>query len=108
MDSMEYSRWMAYERAHGPIGGEWDQELLANIQEQLQTLNYLFSQAKFTDKTHRKGPIDPPKRYPRPYESAKPSSPVDDLDLEEAEWLPPTEDELVEIRIDPTESGEEE
>ncbi len=110
MDSVEYSRWMAYERAHGPINGEWNQEVLANIQEQLQSIAYLLGQAHFTDKTHKRGPIPKPERYPRPYESVKKlggSSPVDEVDKDEAEWLPPTEDELLEIRIDPTETGEE-
>jgi hypothetical protein len=111
MDSVEYSQWMAFERAHGPINGEWNSEALANIQEQLQTIAYLLGQAHFTDKTHKRGPIPKPERYPRPNESLKKlggSSPVDDVDKDEAEWLPPTEDELLEIRIDPTETGEEE
>lgn len=107
MDSMEFSQWMAFERSHGPIGGEWDAEALASIQEQLQQLSYLLSQAKFTDKTHRKGPIPKPERFPRPYESLKPIPNVED-NLDEAEWIPPTEDELLEVRIDPAESGGEE
>lgn len=111
MDSMEYSQWMAFERAHGPLRGEWEQEAMANMMEQLHTIAYLISQAKFTDKTHRRGPIQKPERYPRPNESLRKlgdSSYRDDVDQDEAEWLPPTEDELLEIRIDPTETGEEE
>jgi hypothetical protein len=108
MDSVEYSQWMAFERAHGPLRGEWDQEALASVVEQLQTVAYLLSQAHFTDKTHKKGPIPKPERYPRPYESLRStSSSTDEDDKDEAEWLPPTEDELLEIRIDPTETGEE-
>lgn len=109
MDSMEYSQWMAFERAHGPINGEWDQEALANIMEQLHTIAYLLGQAHFTDKTHRRGPIPKPERYPRPNESlSKIGTFADDVDQDEAEWLPPTEDELLEVHIDPTETGEEE
>lgn len=107
MDSREYSQWMAFERAYGPVGNEWSDEALASIQEQLQQLSYLLSQAKFTDKTHRKGPVPKPERFPRPYESVKRTQIVADNDYEE-EWLPPTEDELLEIRIDPAETGEEE
>jgi hypothetical protein len=107
MSSYELSQWMAFERAHGPIGDEWSNEALAQIQEQLQQLSYLLSQAKFTDKTHRKGPVPRPERFPRPYESVtKPTPQTVDID-DEAEWLPPTEDELLEIRIDPAETGEE-
>lgn len=110
MDSVEYSQWMAFERVHGPINREWDQEAMANMQEQLHTIAYLISQAKFTDKNHRKGPIPKPERYPRANESLlkHAASPPVDEDEDEAEWLPPTEDELVEIRIDSTETGEEE
>lgn len=112
MDSVEYSQWMAFERVYGPIGGEWEQEALAGIVEQLHTLTYLFSQANFTDKNHRRGPIPKPERYPRPNESLRkyhtePRDEDDALLRDEAEWLPPTEDELLEIRIDPTETGEE-
>lgn len=108
MSSYELSQWMAFERAHGPIGSEWSDEALAAVQEQLQQLSYLLSQAKFTDKTHRKGPVPKPERFPRPYESVKRIAPEPRWDEDEAEWLPPTEDELLEIRIDPAETGEEE
>lgn len=109
MDSIEYSQWMAFERANGPINGEWNQEILASIQEQLQSIAYLLGQAHFTDKTHKRGPIPKPERYPRPHESLRKlgDSQGDEPEKDEAEWLPPTEDELVEIRIDPTETGEE-
>lgn len=108
MDSVEYSQWMAFERVHGPIGGEWDKEAMANVVEQLHTVAYLLSQAHFTDKTHKRGPIPKPERYPRANESLrKLGSYIDEVDKDEAEWLPPTEDELLEIRIDPTETGEE-
>lgn len=65
MDSEEYSRWLAYERATGLLGSRYTDESLAGLHEQLQTLNYLFSQANFTDKRHKKGPIPKPERYPR-------------------------------------------
>lgn len=107
MDSMEYSHWMAFEKAHGPINGEYDREALAAINEQLNTIAYLLGQAHFTDKTHKRGPIPKPERYPRPYESKTErrqlAAPEDD-----SEWVPPTEDEIVEFKIDPTETGEEE
>lgn len=108
MDSVEYSQWMAFERANGPINGEWSHEALANVVEQLHTIAYLLGQAHFTDKTHKRGPIEKPERFPRPHESLKSSSsPSDRFDKDEEEWLPLTEDELVEIHIDPTETEEE-
>ena len=109
MDSMEYSQWLAFERAHGPINGEWSRETLANIQEQLQSIAYLLWQAHFTDKTHKRGPIPKPEHYPRANESMKRlggPSPVDEIE-DDSEWLPLTEDELVEFSIDQDETGEE-
>lgn len=112
MDSVEYSQWMAFERANGPIGGEWDSNALAAIQEQLQQISYLMGQAHFTDKHHKRGPIPKPEKFPRPNEALDGnvhSRIVEFGDEDEAEWLPPTEDELLEVRIDPTEmaGGEE-
>ena len=104
MDSYEYAQWMAFERAYGPIGGEWGEEALAVAIEQLWQVSYLLGQAHFTDKTHRKGPVPKPERYPRPYEAPREAL-VSDDDSDEAEWLPPTEDELVEVHVDP---GDEE
>lgn len=99
---------MAFERAHGPINGEWSQEALATVLDQLQTIAYLLGQAHFTDKNHKRGPIEKPARYPRPYEALKESgSAVDEVDKDEAEWLPLTEDELLEIHIDSADTGEE-
>lgn len=60
---------MAYERVAGSIGNQWRDELLSSLHEQLQQLNYLFSQANFTDKNKKKGPVPKPEKYPRPYES---------------------------------------
>jgi hypothetical protein len=112
MDSVEYSQWMAFERANGPINGEWDSNALAAIQEQLQQISYLLGQAHFTDKTHKRGPIPKPEKFPRPNEALGrnvSSRIVEFGDEDEAEWLPPTEDELLEVHIDPAEmaGGEE-
>lgn len=108
MDSIEYSQWMAFERAHGTLGADYEKETMATVVEQLHTIAYLISQAKFTDKTHRRGPIEKPERYPRPNEESlralRAASSV--IDEDEAEWIPPTEDELVDMRIDSTETGE--
>jgi hypothetical protein len=99
MDSWEFSQWIAFERSHGPLGGEWNAEVLSSIQEQLQQVGYLLSQAHFTDKTHKRGPVDKPERYSRPWEVMK-STPVPLEHLDESEWLPLTEDELLDVTID--------
>jgi hypothetical protein len=69
MNSRELTEWMAYERHAGPLGPQWRYELLSSLHEQLQQLNYLFSQANFTDKNKKKGPVPKPEKYPRPHES---------------------------------------
>lgn len=68
MSSRQVSEYMAYERIHGPIGDGWLHETISQMHEQLQSINYLLSQAHFTDKQHKKGPIPEPKRHPRPWE----------------------------------------
>lgn len=66
MDSYELAEWKAYERFAGPLDDMWRDEVLAGLHEQLQQLNYLFSQANFTDKSHKKGPVAKPEQYVRP------------------------------------------
>lgn len=91
MDSYEFTQWVAFEQVYGPIGDEWQQEAIASIHEQLQRLTYVQSQAHFTDKHHRRGPVAPPQKYPRPYESLK-FEPDEESDYSE-EWMPPPEEE---------------
>lgn len=68
VDSRELAEWRAYEAVAGPIGTEWRDQVLADIHEQLQSLNRLTGQAHFTDKNNREGPAPEPEHYPRPYE----------------------------------------
>jgi hypothetical protein len=103
MDSVELSHWMAFEKAHGPLYGEWEGEALAAIQEQLQQIGYLLGQAHFTDKTHKRGPVEKPERYARKTETLR-RTPLPLEDLDEEEWLALSEDELVDMQIDPQES----
>lgn len=58
----ELSEWEAYERAVGPLGSLYHDDVLAAIQEQLQVLNRLTG-AQFED-----NPAPVPKSYPRPSE----------------------------------------
>lgn len=58
MTSKELTEWQAYERFSGPLGTEYTNEALAQLNDHLHDLLYLTSQAHFTDKAHRKGPIE--------------------------------------------------
>lgn len=60
MDSLEVAEWKAFERAHGPIGREWEHETLASIQELLQNL------CRLMGGQYEENPAPEPKRYPRP------------------------------------------
>lgn len=62
MDSLEITEWKAFERAHGPIGREWEHETLASIQEQIQFLT------RVVGGQYEENPAPEPKRYPRPNE----------------------------------------
>lgn len=97
VSSRELTEWYAYELVYGPIGDGWRDEAIAAMQEQLQLLNHLFSQANFTDKHHRKGPVPKPERYPRPEDAfkqyvkeEKPDEDNDDSDDEEGWVIPRT------------------
>lgn len=68
MTSRQLSEWMAFEKADGPIGGQYEQEVLASIHEQLQAIAHLLGAAHFTDKEHPDNPVPEPIRYPRPDE----------------------------------------
>lgn len=67
MSSRELAEWKAYERVSGPLGTSWFADVIAGLHEQLQGIAYLLSQANFTDKNHRTGPVPQPKDYPRPH-----------------------------------------
>lgn len=90
MSAAELAEWKAYERHAGPLGTAWRDELLGQMHEQIQQLNFLFSQANFTDKNHKKGPVPKPERYPRPHEAFGKRDPLvlvgnDD----DEEWITP-------------------
>lgn len=66
MTSRELTEWQAYERFAGPLDNSYLAEALAQLNDHLHDLLYLTSQAHFTDKAHRQGPIDKREtRYPR-------------------------------------------
>lgn len=56
--SRELAEWHAYERLNGPFDESWRDELRAQSVEFQHDQLYLTGQAHFTDKNHRKGPID--------------------------------------------------
>lgn len=63
IDSPEIAEWMAFERAFGPIGHEWRDEMLASIHEQLQMLNFLYGAVNSEEDEN---PVPEPIRMPRP------------------------------------------
>lgn len=96
MDSVEFSKWIAYERIYGPVGppsGMWQADALSSIHEQLQLIAYLISQAKFTGKHKKRGPIPPPTRVARPHEALFKQKPEDPSDYNSEEWQPPEPEE---------------
>lgn len=96
MDSLEFSKWIAFERVYGPVGpisGMWQADVLGSMQEQLQLISYILSQANFTSKHKKRGPIPPPSRYARPHELLF-KAPLEDVsEYNSEEWNTPPEDE---------------
>lgn len=64
MDSLEVSEWQAYERAFGPLGTTYSDDMLAHIHEQLQLLTHVLG-AVNTPKGEE-NPVPAPKDVPRP------------------------------------------
>lgn len=62
ISAKEVSEWMAYEKATGPLGHQYSDDLLAHIHEQLQNLSYI------TGAQYEDNPAGLPKRIPRPYQ----------------------------------------
>lgn len=63
VDSRELAEWQAYEMAYGPLGNDYQNDLLAAIAERLHVGNYLFGKANFKD-----SPIPEPEPIQRPGE----------------------------------------
>lgn len=62
--SIELTEWQAYERAFGPLGKQYSDDMLAQIHEQLQLMAKLLGAALVDDAN--KNPIPNPQRVPRP------------------------------------------
>jgi len=78
IDSTELAEWIAFERVHGPIDSTYERVTLNEIQLQLQTLNYLFGAANFTNEEEGvENPIDDPVRLPLPWEMLEKGMPED-------------------------------
>ena len=78
IDSHELAEWQAYERAFGPIGTVYNDDVLAAIHEQLQTGNFLAGAQM------EENPIPQPKRVKRPTELFKvPEDQEDGMSIDE-------------------------
>lgn len=69
ISSEDLAEWVAFEHAHGPVDSTYERVMLNEIHVQLQTLNYLFGAANFTNEEEGiENPISEPKRIPLPWE----------------------------------------
>lgn len=78
VSSYELSEWRAFERAHGPLGMEYSDSLLAAIHEQQQFGNYINGMGHFGSK---KNPAPKPSHYPRPDDVFRPSKEEQDTGM---------------------------
>lgn len=63
ISSYELTEWQAFERAYGPLGSGYSDDMLAAIHEKLQELLYLTGGLWSSDNT-----VNAPQRVPRPHE----------------------------------------
>lgn len=82
ISSYELSEWMAYEKAAGPLGRQYSDDMLANIHEILQSLLRLTG-AQWGDDN----PVPPPLRLKRPLEIFLPDDEDDEEDEDEDQSL---------------------
>jgi hypothetical protein len=61
----ELSEWEAYERAFGPLGRQYEQDMFARIHEQLQMITFVLGAANSGE---GENPVPEPKQVPRPHE----------------------------------------
>lgn len=74
MSSQELTAWFAYEQANGPLGGEYDSDMLAQINYQLQRVVAAVAAsagAKAGDIPEPKQPMRPPEVMERARQLAK-------------------------------------
>jgi hypothetical protein len=83
LSARQFSEWMAYEKAFGPIDRNYDQEMLAQLHELLQVNNQLTGAA--ITKKGKKNPAGKFRRVPRAHEMFDPHFDEDDFDEEEEE-----------------------
>lgn len=62
ISSYELSQWIAYERASGPLGQIYSQDMLAQIHEQLQAIQYILG----AQAAGEESPVPIPFKQPRP------------------------------------------
>lgn len=63
--AFEIAEWEAYERAFGPLGRQYEQDMLARVHEQLQMIAYVLGAANSREDEN---PVPEPQKVPRPHE----------------------------------------
>lgn len=75
----QLAEWAAYEIATGPLDSRWRDDVLASIQEQLQSLQTILGAAHFTSEEKPDNPIPLPIPVPRPWELSNPPESGEEL-----------------------------
>lgn len=64
ISSYELSEWMAFERVNGPLGQQYSDDMLANVHEQLQAIQFILGRMSAGEES----PVPAPHRVLRPHE----------------------------------------
>ena len=64
VSSFELTQWRAFEKVNGPLGRQYSDDMLANIHEQLQAIQFILGRMSAGDES----PVPQPHRMPRPHE----------------------------------------
>lgn len=74
ISSRELTEWAAFERINGPLGSQYGDDMLANIHEQLQAVQYIVGKMAAGEDSI----VPLPHRMPRPSEVFAPDRVPDD------------------------------
>lgn len=80
VSSYELTQWMAFERVNGPLGRQYSEDMLANIHEQLQAIQFILGRMSAGEDS----PVPAPHRMLRPHEVLMPHNEQvsDEMDLD--------------------------
>ncbi len=91
VSSYELAEWMAFEKVNGPLGSQYSDDMMANVHEQLQAIQFILGRMS----AGKESPVPPPHRLRRPHEVMREPAEPDTRDEDAAEAAQQTYSERI-------------